>query len=411
MKYNFDQMIDRRNTMSVKYDSAIYRQGEDILPLWVADMDFRTPPCVTEALELRSRHGIFGYSEADVPYFAALKSWFKRRHDWRVEPEWLIKTPGVVSAIHIALLALTEPGDAVIIQQPVYYPFASAVQQTGRQLVVNELVNNDCKDSDDDNYIDDNEANEANDNNYRIDFDDFEKKILQHQVKMFILCNPHNPVGRVWRRHELIRLGDICLKHGVLVIADEIHQDFVFQGHKHLVFAGLKPAYEDITVTCTSPSKTFNLAGLPLSNIFIANPRLRKKFKHICARIGQNHVGVMGLVACQAACEGGEEWLEALLEYLAANMAFIREFLEQNLKGSVKMTAPEGTYLAWLDFRALGHSAQELDNMLKRRARLWLNRGDMFGAGGDGFARLNAACPRSMLEEAMKRLKNIVGKI
>jgi len=390
LKYDFDQVIDRRNTMSIKYDSSIYRQGEDVLPLWVADMDFKAPPCVTEALESRSRHGIFGYSEVGAPYFAVLKRWFKRRHDWHIEPEWLVKTPGIVSAIHIALLALTDPGDAVIIQQPVYYPFASAVQQTERQLVVNELVN-------DTGY-------------YRIDFDDFEKKILQHQVKMFILCNPHNPVGRVWRRHELIRLGDICLKHGVLIIADEIHQDFVFQGQKHLVFAGLKPAYEDITVTCTSPSKTFNLAGLPLSNIFIANPRLCKKFKHVCARIGQNHVGVMGIVACQAAYEGGEEWLEALLGYLAANIAFIREFLEQNLGGSIKLTEPEGTYLAWLDFRALGLSAQELDNMLKGRARLWLNRGDMFGAGGDGFARLNAACPRSVLEEAMRRLENAVGK-
>jgi cystathionine beta-lyase len=350
-------------------------------------MDFRTPPCVSEALVQRSKHGIFGYSEAGVPYIAALKSWFDRRHGWLIESDWLIKTPGVVTAIHIALLALTEPGDSVIIQQPVYHPFASAIQQAGRRLVVNELVNEN--------------------NLYRIDFDDFEKKIAGQKVKMFILCNPHNPVGRVWGREELILLGDICLKHNVIVIADEIHQDFVFEGHKHLVFAGLNPRYEDITVTCTAPSKTFNLAGLPLSNIFIVNPHLHKKYKQACARLGLNHVGVMGLVACLAAYRDGEEWLAELLSYLAANMAFIREFLEQRLP-EIKLAPPEGTYLAWLDFRSLGLDPLELDTMLRRKARIWLNRGDMFGVGGAGFARLNAACPRSVLEEALTRLERAV---
>jgi cystathionine beta-lyase len=385
MKYDFDQIIERRNTYSIKYDMEAYGKAEDVLPLWVADMDFKSPPCVEEALIRQSRHGVFGYSESDAPYFTTLQNWFIRRHNWQIEKEWLIKTPGIVNAIHIALLALAEPQDGVLIQQPVYHPFAAAVKKTGRKLVVNELVYEDgC---------------------YSIDFDDFVQKISRQGVKIFILCNPHNPVGRVWTREELTKMGDICLEHGVIVIADEIHQDIVYAGHRHLVFTALDPGYEDITVTCTAPSKTFNLAGLPLSNIFITNAALRERFRRVYERLGLGHVGVMGIAACQAAYADGDEWLEQLLDYVADNMSYLAEFLQERLP-AVRFVKPEGAYLAWLDFRSLGLGADELDALITDKARLWLNRGEIFGAGGAGFQRLNAACPRSLLRQAMHRLES-----
>ena len=387
--YDFNQIVERRDTFSMKYDRAAYGKAGDVLPLWVADMDFITPPCVKEALLRQSRHGIFGYSESGEPYFSALQNWFERRHNWHIEKEWLIKTPGIVNAIHIALLTMAEPQDGVLIQQPVYHPFAGAVQKTGRKLVVNELI--------------------FEDGRYRIDFDDFEQKVSRQGVKIFILCNPHNPVGRVWTREELTKMGDICVEHGVLVIADEIHQDFVYAGHKHLVFAALDHRYEDITITCTAPSKTFNLAGLPLSNIFIANDAVREMFMRAYERLGLGHVGVMGIAACQAAYESGDEWLEQLLGYLAGNMSFMDEFLRERLP-AVKLIIPEGTYLAWLDFRSLGLNTDELDALITDKARLWLSRGEIFGTGGAGFQRLNAACPRSLLRQAMNRLESAVNK-
>lgn len=387
MKYDFDRVIDRENTNSIKYDRAGRKKPKDVLPLWIADMDFETPPCVIDALVRHSKHGIFGYSDTGEAYFQVLQSWFSRRFDWHIEPDWLIKTPGIVTAIHIAIRALTRKGDAIIIQQPVYYPFASAVQLTGRRLVVNELLY-------DEGY-------------YRIDFDDFEKKIRQNNVRLFILCNPHNPVGRVFTREELMRLGDICLRHGVLVIADEIHQDFIYKGHRHCVFESLHPAYRDIAITCTAPSKTFNLAGLQLSNIFIPNPRLRGAFISEYAQSGLSQSPVMGIVACRAAYEGGEEWLYELLQYLSGNMALIGAFLQERMP-HIKLVGPEGTYLAWLDFTALRLGAKELDERITNRAGLWLNNGATFGAGGAGFMRLNAACPRQVLQEALERLQRAV---
>ena len=383
MKYDFDQIIERRHTYSMKYDLAAYGKTPDTLPMWVADMDFKSPPCVEQALVEQSRHGIYGYSESDAAYFSALQSWFKRRHNWQIEPEWLIKTPGVVNAIYIALLAITAPGEGVLIQQPVYQCFAAAIQKTGRRIVVNELVYEDVS--------------------YRIDFTDFEHKIVEQGVKVFILCNPHNPVGRVWKREELTRMGDICLKHGVTVIADEIHQDFVYPGHKHLVFTELDPCYNDMTITCTAPSKTFNLAGLSLANIFIPNDAIREKFEGSYEKMGLSHVNVMGIAACRAAYESGEEWLEQLLDYLAGNMLFINEFLRKRLS-LIRLVKPESTYVAWLDFRSLGLSANDLESLITDKARLWLNSGYIFGAGGAGFQRMNAACPRSLLELAMERL-------
>lgn len=385
MPYDFDTVIERKNTDSLKYDFAARRgKPEDILPLWVADMDFKTPPCIIEALAEKNRHGVFGYSDTGSEYTKVLKDWFSRRFGWHIEPDWLVKTPGIVTAVFIAVRALTQPEDAVIIQQPVYYPFSSAVTSTSRRLVVNRLV--------------------IENGRYRIDFKDFEKKIKDNHVKMFILCSPHNPVGRVWDKDELERMGDICLRHGVTVISDEIHADFVYPGHRHLVFADLKPEFKDITVTCTAPSKTFNLAGLQISNTFIPNPNLRNAFEREYSSCGLSQIGIMGIVACKAAYSGGEDWLEELKEYLYGNLGFLRDFLARELP-QIRLVEPDGTYLAWLDFRESGIPAGELDDFIIQKAGLWLDDGAMFGAGGEGFQRINIACPRETLKQAMEKLK------
>jgi len=383
----FDEIIERRGTGSIKYQMQARGVAEDVFPLWVADMDFRTPDCVTRALEAQVRHGIFGYSEAEEDYFAVLQNWFAGRHHWDIKAEWLVKTPGVVPAIHIAVEALTKPGDAVLIQQPVYYPFAGAVASTGRTLVVNEL----CL------------ACGA----YQIDFQDFEEKIRKNQVKLFVLCNPQNPVGRVWTEEELRKMGDICVRHGVLVVSDEIHQDFVYPGHRHQVFAALAQEYSDITITCTAPSKTFNIAGLQISNIFIPNETLRRAFVRRYAACGLSQVGIMGIVACRAAYDGGEAWLEALRVYLQRNLKLLDVFLKERVPG-VRLIEPEGTYLAWLDCRGLGMDAEALDAFMLQKAKLWLDGGTMFGAGGAGFQRINVALPGVQLERALERLEEAV---
>jgi cystathionine beta-lyase len=391
MKFDFDNIIDRKNTYSIKYDFAKQRgKPEGILPLWVADMDFKTPPCVVDALLEQSRHGIFGYSDTDEAYFKVLQGWFERRFNWHVEPEALVKTPGIVAAIYMAVRALTEPEDAVVILQPVYYPFSSAVRQTGRRLVISRLVLEGGK--------------------YHIDFDDFEAKIKENRVKLFIQCSPHNPVGRVWTKEELNRLGEICLKYGVVVISDEIHEDFIFPGHRHEVFAEVNPAFRDITVTCTAPSKTFNLAGLQLSNIFITNPRIRELFEAEYARCGLSQVCVMGIVSCKAAYESGEPWLEQLKEYLYGNLNFVRCYLAEHIP-QVGLIEPEGTYLLWLDFRGLGLSAKQLDDLIVHKAGLWLDDGLMFGASGEGFQRINIACPRAILEQALAKLRGAIAAL
>ncbi|MDR2921851.1 MAG: pyridoxal phosphate-dependent aminotransferase [Treponema sp.] len=384
MKYDFDRVIDRSNSCSIKYEPLWRGKPDDVLPLWVADMDFAAPPCVQDALVRRAEHGIFGYSEFDAAYFDVTRKWFEERFNWTVRREWLTITPGVVNALYLAVRALTKPGDGIVIQQPVYYPFESSVKKTGRQLLINELVYSGGR--------------------YSIDFDDFEEKIKQ--AKMFIMCNPHNPVGRVWTRDELVRMGEICLRYGVIVIADEIHEDFVFPGHQHLVFAALNQDFADITVTCTSPSKTFNLAGLLCANIFISNRELREKFKEEYAGCGLSQPGIMGLVACKAAYEGGAQWLDQLLDYLAGNMLLLKTYLSKHIP-KIKLVEPEGTYLAWLDCNELGISAQKLDETITRNGKIWLSAGYTFGKGGKGFERVNAACPRSVLHNALERLKNI----
>jgi cystathionine beta-lyase len=387
---NFDEIIKRTDTDSLKYDFAARRgMPEGLLPLWVADMDFRTPPCIVEALVDKSRHGIFGYSESRGDYFEILRSWYERRFGWEIEPGWLVKTPGVVFAICAAIRVLTQKGEAVLIQQPVYYPFSESITANDRELVVNELVYSDGR--------------------YHIDFEDFEQKIVSHGVKLFILCSPHNPVGRVWTRDELIRIGDICVKHGVLMVADEIHADFVYPGYEHTVFASLKPEFADISIICTAPTKTFNLAGLQISNIFIPNGKVRLRIRQEITRFGYSQVNVMGIVACKAAYAQGEEWLEDLKSYLTENLAFLREFIRTRIP-AIRLVEPEGTYLIWLDCRELGKSDRALDELIVSRARLWLDGGTMFGQGGSGFQRINIACPKALLKQALEQLEAAVAE-
>lgn len=386
---NFDKIIDRRNTRCLKYDFAVERNmPADVLPLWVADMDFETSSYIEDAIIERAKHAIYGYSEVKTPYFDILKKWMQKHHDWDIQRKWLVKTPGVVFALAMAVKAYTEPGDAVLIQQPVYYPFSEVIVDNGRRVVSNTL------------YL-------GEDNRYHIDFEDFEQKIVENQIKLFFLCNPHNPVGRVWTKEELTRLGDICVKHHVTVVSDEIHEDFVFKG-KHQVFANIKKEYEEITVTCTAPSKTFNIASLMISNILIPNPELKRKFKHQMDAAGISQLNVLGLVACEAAYEHGEEWYQAMKNYVKENIEFVKQYVEKQLPG-VNMVEHEGTYLVWLDFRGTGLSVEELDDKIINQAKLWLDSGKIFGSCGEGFQRINVACPRKVLEEAMERIKNVVG--
>lgn len=388
---DFDRVVDRKNTRCLKYDFAKRRgMPEDVLPLWVADMDFKTSSYVEEALVEEARHGIFGYSEVQTPYFEIVGDWMKRHHDWEVQEDWLVKTPGVVFALAMAVKAYTKPGDRVLVQLPVYYPFSEVIEDNGRKVVSNTL------------YLGD-------DNRYHMDFDDFERKIVEEKISLFFLCSPHNPVGRVWTREELVRLGDICVKHHVTVVSDEIHADFVFRG-KHHVFAGLKKEYEDITITCTSPSKTFNLAGMLISNIFIPNRELRHRFRKEMDAAGISQLGVTGLVACEAAYGKGEEWYQAMHAYVADNIAFTRTYVAENLTG-VRMTEHEGTYLVWLDFRGTGYSVDELETLIVHKAKLWLDSGKIFGESGRGFQRVNVACPRSVLKEALDRIRQALAAV
>ncbi|MBD5520806.1 MAG: pyridoxal phosphate-dependent aminotransferase [Lachnospiraceae bacterium] len=383
---DFDTVVDRKNTNCLKYDFAVERgMPEDVLPLWVADMDFKTSSYVQDALNRQIEHGIFGYSESKDEYFEAVSGWMKRHHNWEVSKDWLVKTPGVVFALAMAVQAFTDPGDKVLIQLPVYYPFSGVIRGNGRVIVSNTLVYGD-------------------DNRYHIDFDDFEKKIVDENIKLFFLCSPHNPVGRVWTKEELIQLGDICYKHHVIVVSDEIHADFAFKG-KHQVFANLKKEYEEITITCTAPSKTFNLAGLQVSNVFIANPKLRKAFCKQIDIAGYSQLNVIGLVACEAAYRHGDEWYEAMLRYVKSNIDFTRKYVEENLPG-VTMAEHEGTYLVWLDFRDTGLDVEQLEHMIVHEAKLWLDSGKIFGDSGKGFQRINVACPRVVLEEALSRIKS-----
>ena len=385
---NFDEIINRRGTDCLKYDFAVRRgMPEDVLPLWVADMDFKTTSYVEDAVIERTKHGIFGYSESGEEYFKEVAGWMRRHHNWEIRPEWLIKTPGVVFALAMAVKAFTEKGDSVLIQQPVYYPFSEVIRDNGRVVVSNDL------------YL-------GEDNRYHIDLADFEKKIVEYHVKLFLLCSPHNPTGRVFTKEELTAMGDLCVKHGVKVVSDEIHNDFVFQG-EHTVFASVKKEYEEISVICTSPSKTFNLASMLISNIFIPNRELRQRFRHEVDAAGISQLSVLGLVAAKAAYGQGDKWYEQMMSYVGENIRYVKEYVKENLPG-VTVIDGEGPFLLWLDFRGCGLGPEELDHRIIYEAKLWLDSGKIFGGTGAGFQRINVAAPRAILTECLERIRKIL---
>ena len=386
--FNFDKQIDRYNTNSAKFDTAV-AQGypADVLPLWVADMDFQAPECVRSALHKATDFGIFGYSFLGDGYVKAVQNWFAKRFDWQVEREWLITTPGVVFALSAVVRAVTEPGDAVLVQPPVYYPFYRVINNNGRKLVENPMLYENGK--------------------YTIDYAGFEEKILQENVKAFILCSPHNPVCRVWTAEELAQIGAICKKHNVIVISDEIHCDFVFPDHPHTPFVKACPEMQDRTVICTAPSKSFNLAGLQVSNIFVPGRELYAKVKGDMEVISYDSPNMLGAIACQAAYEGGEAWLDACKAYMRENLEFVRTFLAEHLP-AIKLVEPDGTYFAWLDCSGLGMTKEELDDVIINKAKLWLDSGAIFGEVAAQFQRVVLACPRATLEEAMHRLEKAI---
>ena len=380
--YNFDKIINRKGTNCLKYDYAVERgKPADVLPLWVADMDFTVSEEITKSLHAAVDHGIYGYTQPKDAYYNAITNWMEKNHNWKTKREWIMKTPGVVFALGAAVKAFTKPGDAVLIQNPVYYPFTNIIRDNDRRVIDNTLL-----------Y--EKRVTEGK-SQYSIDYEDFERKIVQEHIKLFILCNPHNPVGRVWTREELQQLGEICLRHHVIVVSDEIHNDFVYPGFEHTVFANVDPRFTEFTVTCTAPSKTFNLAGLQISNIFISNETLREAF--------QKEID-------KTAYRGGQEWLDQLRAYLLENLNFLRAYLQEKLP-QIHLVEPEGTYLVWLDCSELGISGKELDQFIVEKAGLWLDGGAMFGPSGADFQRVNIACPRATLELALDKLKASVDNL
>lgn len=385
MQYDFDTPIDRTHTWSIKHDFKKENgKADDILPIWVADMDFRSPDSVVEALKKAVDHGIFGYSRADESYFDAVAAWYQKRHHLTLQPEWMTCTPGIVFALSIAVRAFTQEGDAVLIQPPVYHPFSRAILRNKRTLVENPLV--------------------LKDGHYEMDLEDLEQKVLDEHVKLMILCNPHNPVGRVWTREELTALADICLRHHVYVISDEIHGDFVWQGHEQTPYASISEEACLHSMMCTAPSKTFNLAGMATSNLFIPDPEMRRKFRSELLDVGQENMNRLGLFACRAAYEGGGEWLDQLIGYLAGNLALVRDFCKNRVP-QIQLVEPEGTYLAWLDCRELGMTDDELMAFFSDEAKVWLDPGTHSGEQGSGFMRFNLGSSRSVIAQALDQIE------
>ncbi len=393
MKYNFDQVHSRRDTNSAKWDAvkAIFG-SDDVIPMWVADMDFPAAQPIIEALKKRAEHPFYGYTQPGKNVVEAVVDRLKRKFNWEINPEWVVFTPGVIPAINAAIKSLTHPGDEIIVQEPVYYPFFSCVKSNGCQIVNNQL--------------------KFKDGRYEMDFADLESKFspqgMMHfgssRIKALVLCNPHNPIGRVWGREDLIKLGKIVIGHGATVISDEIHCELLFKGYKHTPFASISKEFEQNCIVCMAPSKTFNLAGLSASSIIIPNKKLRDGFREAGVTHGINLFGLTGL---EAAYKYGDEWLEQLLDYLQGNLDFTIKYFQENIP-KIKVIKPQGTYLLWLDCRGLGMDDKTLSDFMKKQAKLGLDDGFMFGAGGSGFERMNIACPRSILKDALQRIEKAV---
>ncbi len=391
MKYNFDERIDRTGRGQAKWEPRGLKEmfgDENLLSFWVADMDFRVAPPIRDALIEAAEHGCIGYTGLDPEFYEAYINWQKRRNGWEPDALWFRYTPGVVPAINLLLLAMTNEGDEILIQRPVYYPFTDSIVKQKRTVVSSSLVNKNGK--------------------YEIDFEDFEKKASSPKCTAFILCNPHNPVGRVYTEEELRKMGEICNRHGVFVIADEIHSDLIAKGHKHVVYAKLGKEFEQNCAVCHAPSKTFNLAGLQLSCILIPNEKIREKFDAIQNRYSITSPNYFAPVAAKAAWKDGEDWLAAVYEYMFGNYEFIVDFCKKTWGDKVIVSPLEGTYLAWLDFRQLESDPDKLQDLVRKEAKVALDEGYIFGPEGAGFERINLACPRELIVELMERLAKVI---
>jgi len=386
MEYNFDEVIDRSGTCSVKWDNAEqFFKAKYILPMWVADMDFRSPQPVIDALKAVAERGIYGYTGAPDSYYESIAGWMKRRHGWDIKREWVAPATGVVPAIRLLVKAFTRPGDKVIVQKPVYYPFFDAIRDNGCEIVDNPLRL----------------AGEQ----YVMDFEDLQEKARQG-ARMLILCSPHNPISRVWKAEELKALGDICLRHNILVISDEIHHDLVYRDYKHVCFHTVSEAFIEQSIVCTAGSKTFNLPGLRTSNIIIPNIEMKLRFQQIMRGSGMSAPNMFGLAATEAAYRYGDEWLDQLIDYLQGNIDYLKEFIKERIPG-LNLIQPQGTYLLWLDFRGCGIKPELLGGFIRDVAKVGTEAGMMFGADA-GFERMNIACPRSLLAEALRRIEAAV---
>ena len=384
MKFNFDKIIDRTNNFSAKWSEMNKNFGtNNLLPMWVADMDFLTAPCVMEALKDRLEQGIFGYTTRPSSYNESIVNWLDNRFSWKINQEWLMFSPAVITSISLLIQNLTQKNDKIMIQEPVYSPFHNIVESNERNLVISPLV-------------------KLDDGSYVMDYEDIEAKIKD--VKVFILCNPHNPVGRVWTREELTRLGEICLKHNVLVISDEIHSDIILKNHKHTPFASISKEFRENTITCMAPTKTFNLAGLQSSFLVISNPYYYEVMDKAFSILDIKRNNAFSLVATEAAYNYGEDWLYELIKYIEDNVDFAIDYIKNHIP-QLKVKKPEGTYLLWVDFSNLNVDKEDLKNALINKGRIALSDGSSFGIGGDGYYRINLACPRSMVLEGLKRIE------
>ncbi|OFX50001.1 MAG: cystathionine beta-lyase [Bacteroidetes bacterium GWA2_30_7] len=383
-RYNFDEIINREKTNSVKYDLRSKLFGKaDVIPMWVADMDFKTPDFIVEAIRKRTEHEIFGYTFRSEGFCNSIINWIQKRHGWTIEKEWISFSPGVVPALNILVQSLTKPGDKIIVQPPVYFPFFGAVENNGRKMVENQLklVNG----------------------RYEIDFEHLES-VIDTDVKMLLFCSPHNPCSRVWTKEELEKIGDICLKNNILIVSDEIHSDLVFKPNKHFPTASISKQISDITITCIAPSKTFNLAGLHTSAVICRNKELLKKYNKFLEDFHLSGGNIFGFEALEAAYNQGDGWLNQLLEYLQSNINFVDDYLQQNIP-KIKLIKPEATFLLWLDFRELKLTNKEIKKLLIEKAGVALFDGRIFGKGGEGFQRMNIGCPKEVLEKVLINLK------
>ncbi len=387
MKYDFDTIYQRKNTGCYKYDALkVFLDSDDLIPMWVADMDFATAPEIISSLQERLNHPVFGYNFRQSHYYESLIEWIEKRHQWSIHRKWVINTPGVVPALALAVSSFTQREDKILIQQPVYHPFSEIVTDHGRTLVVNQLVENNLK--------------------YSMNFDTLDQQL--DNVKMVFLCSPHNPVGRVWSREELIKFGTLCKKHGVIVIADEIHSDLIFSPHKHIPFASLED-FGQFTLTCYAPSKTFNVAGLATSAIVTENPELYEKYNKMVFKRQLFYGNTFGITAFQASYRYGEPWLHALLDYLHDSFDYIRQFISSEIP-QIRICEPESTFLLWLDMRNLGLNDEQLQELMLKKAKIAFDFGPHFGLGGSGFLRMNYAFPKSVLEKALHQMKDAIDK-